>query len=150
MNVEIRVVTNGDEAWQDAVQKINKAVWPDADREHFGEGLPPGYFDKGDRLLLACAEGEVVGYLKFDFEMGVAHIKTTAVLAAYRRQGVAKALKLRMEEMARNCGCHKIMTETGVGWDSEKMNRSLGYTVVTILENHFGGKDFYLFHKFLT
>lgn len=136
-------------AEQESFTALKAGIWPEADTEHFGKDVPKDFYLSKIIRLVYVIDGTMVGYTSAEVDMGVAHIKSTGVLPDYRHRGIAKALKEQMEEKMRQLGCHKIDTEVGVGWASENLNRSMGFTVVARRENHYGGKDFYLMEKSL-
>lgn len=138
-----------DTAEKARLDALKTAIWPEADREHYGENIPEDFFDTGRETMVYEENGEWIGYLTWKWDAGVVYLDSTAVHPQHRRKGVAKALKLELEKRAREKGCHKIWCETGLDWDSRKMNQSLGYTEVIILKRHYGQQDFVLFEKFL-
>ena len=87
------------------------------------ETLPDGSF-------VALAEGEIVGYsglMAHDNE-GVAEDGLTVVSRAWRRRGLAKALKQRELAWAREAGLREVVTWTQTGNDGMRaVNERLGY-----------------------
>lgn len=129
------------------VATLKNSIWPEADKEHYGDGLPDNFFASGKETLVFELDNELIGYLTWTWDLGVAHIDSTAVHPNHRRHGIATKLKQELEARAKAKGCHKIMSETGTDWSSRKLNQNLGYMELLILKNHWGGKDSVLFEK---
>ncbi len=83
-----------------------------------------------DGSFVALAEGEIVGYsglMAHDNE-GVAEDGLTVVSRAWRRRGLAKALKQRELAWAREAGLREVVTWTQTGNDGMRaVNERLGY-----------------------
>lgn len=90
----------------DEIKALNRAV--------FGDDRVIQRYDRDDLvLLLATAAGEAVGY-----KVGYGESRTTfysakgGVVEAWRRQSVARALLVRMEEEARTLGYRRFAYDT--------------------------------------
>lgn len=82
-------------------------------------------------------------------EAGVAKVEDIIISGDFRRKGTGKELMLQAEKLARKHEAHKIYLITGIGWDSEKFYKSLGYEKVGILKKHFFKHNFIQFSKLL-
>jgi len=83
-----------------------------------------------DGSFVALAEGEIVGYsgLMAHDKEGVAEDGLTVVSRAWRRRGLAKALKQRELAWAREAGLREVVTWTQTGNDGMRaVNERLGY-----------------------
>jgi GNAT superfamily N-acetyltransferase len=87
----------------------------------------------GDAYLVALADGRYVGQTigRRARSEDVLDIGVTAVLPAYRRRGIARALKLRLHAYARSAGFHELHTRTARENPAmAALNDSLGYAIV--------------------
>lgn len=126
-------------------KSFKKEEWPEADKEHYGSQQPD--FSKHSFTFVAKKEVEILGYIFFTIEQGVAYIDSLIVGKKIRRQGVAKQLMEKAENEAKSVGAHKIYLETGIDWDAKHLYELLGYKVRVILPNHYGHRDFVLMDK---
>lgn len=145
----IRAIDRENPAEEARLSSLKGEIWPEADAKHYGTNLPEGFFDYGKETLVYEENGQLIGYLAWRWDAGVAYINSLGVHPAHRRRGVATQLKEALEESVRAKNCHKIMTETGLDWSSRQLNNKLGYEEVVVLRRHFGKKDAVLFQKFL-
>jgi GNAT superfamily N-acetyltransferase len=86
-----------------------------------------------DAYLIAIADGRYVGQTvgRRSRSEDVLDIGATGVLPAYRRRGVARALKLRLHAYARGAGFHELHTRTArENAAMVALNESLGYVIV--------------------
>jgi mycothiol synthase len=95
--------------------------------EHEMKG--PG--DRPDATFLAVAGDEVVGYSKFSLTAAqptTAHHDMTAVKRAWRRRGIAGALKRRQIAWAKERGYERLATQNEVRNEPiRRLNKRLGY-----------------------
>ncbi len=111
-------------------------VGPFAD--HFGDALPaafrtppPSGVDRqlAGTLLVAEADGVVVGFAHLTFPDGFAHLEQLDVLASHRRQGIGSALVRAAMEEARWAGHDRLSlcTYRDLPWNGPFYAR-LGFT----------------------
>jgi acetyltransferase len=87
----------------------------------------------GSRILLVAADGDLIqGSVQIDLEMRAngrhrAEAVKLFVHRRARRQGLAKALMVELESIARNMGRTLLLTDTRKGGEAEKMCVALGY-----------------------
>lgn len=67
-----------------------------------------------DRVIVAVAEGRVVGFAALEYwpEKQMGKVKNSAVLAAYREQGIGIALIERLVEETKSLGARTIEVKT--------------------------------------
>lgn len=86
-----------------------------------------------EAFFIAIADGAYVAQttaLRARNADDVLDIGITGVVPAYRRLGVARALKLELHAYARAHGYHEIHTSTARGSAMERLNTELGYAIV--------------------
>lgn len=86
-----------------------------------------------EAFFIAVAGDEYVGQttaLRARSANDVLDIGITGVLPAYRRRGIARALKLELHAYARAHGYREIHTSTARGSAMERLNTELGYAIV--------------------
>ena len=92
-----------------------------------------GAMGQGRRILLAAIEGDLMqGSVQLDLEMRAngnhrAEAMKLFVHRRARRRGLAKALMLELEAVARRMGRTLLVMDTRKGGEAEKMCTSLGY-----------------------
>jgi GNAT superfamily N-acetyltransferase len=112
--------------------------------EHFGDALPPAFRTPApsgvDRqlagtLLVAEADGAVVGFAHLTFPDGFAHLEQLDVLTSHRRQGIGSALVRAAMEEARWAGADRLSlcTYRDLPWNGPFYAR-LGFTEKERLE----------------
>jgi ribosomal protein S18 acetylase RimI-like enzyme len=138
--MNIRPVTPSDREaihalWTDFVAEVPEpegfapdawdAEWAEIDKHLSGGGA----------AFVAEDAGELVGFADVDaVEPGRWHVETIHVLAAYRRQGVAKALLRACSEAARNAGATHVSLEVLTSNEhGEMVWRRLGFEPVALL-----------------
>lgn len=77
---------------------------------------------------------------------GVGIVNWLYVLPKYRKKGIAHMLLSEVEKKLLQRGCHKLVVSTEIAY---KFYRKIGYAQEGKLKNHWWGKDFYIFSKFL-
>lgn len=132
----------------EAFVAFEKAAWPPADQEHYGEHLPD--FSRHQFILVAEEGGEVVGSIKVSTDAGVGLIDSLLVRPDRQKQGIGRALVQAAEEKARALAVHKMTLETGADWGARHLYTKRGYAVRAQLPNHFGKREFILMDKELS
>lgn len=122
-------------------------VWPEADREHYGEENLN--FFKKECTFLAKENGEVVGYISLVIDTGVAQIEPLMVKKEMRGQGIGAMLLLKAEAYAKDHHVHKIWLETGSEWSAKSFYEKHGYQIRSLLPHHTHGQEFVLMDKML-
>lgn len=133
---------------QESELKIFKGlVWPEADKEHYGDAQPN--FSRDEFTLIAKEDGEIIGYVSVIIDTGVAQIEPLMVKTDLKRKGIGTKLLQDAEEKAKSLGAHKIWLETGSDWQAKDFYEKHGYQVRTVLPNHSGGREFVLMDKMI-
>jgi ribosomal protein S18 acetylase RimI-like enzyme len=114
--------------------------WRKVDKEHFGQTINEWKTDKF--FLYVSEDNKAIGYVDFEVQMGVCHVREIVVKEDHRRKGVGKKLMRRVEDIARKKSTHKIYLTTGIGWKERKFYEDVGFKKVADLKNHFLGTDF--------
>jgi GNAT superfamily N-acetyltransferase len=110
----------------------------DEELESFEDWLEHDMQGPGDRpeaTFVAVTDGEVVGYAKFSLTAAqptVAHHDLTAVKRAWRRQGIARALKRAQIHWAKANGYEQLQTTNDArNAPMRRINAELGYRPTT-------------------
>lgn len=102
---------------------------------------------KEKRILVAEAEGVVVGSVRSWTVAGVCIIRLLSVSPAYQKQGVGKALIREIERVTTDAhkfyACTMLRTAKNIHLFS-----SLGYKVETVLPDHYNHLDLICFAKY--
>lgn len=101
-----------------------------------------------DAVLVAKADGEVVGFCVSRPDDGLVWLSWFGVDPAWRGRGVADALLARLEEATRARGVHKVWCDSRT--DNLPSRRALaraGFREICTVENHWYGLDFVLLEK---
>ncbi|MEX2028808.1 MAG: GNAT family N-acetyltransferase [Candidatus Curtissbacteria bacterium] len=120
--------------------------WANADVEHYGK---VGNWKAKTFRYKAISNGEIVGFLKFEYTNGVACIHSLIIAGKSRDLGIGGRLIEFAEEKIKELGAHKIWLITGKGWKSVEFYEKHGYKQAGNLENHYLNHDFIIFTKFL-
>ena len=104
-----------------------RAFWTDA--------VLPGVRTRRRRLLVARLEGRIVGTVQLDPAWAPnqphrAEVLKLLVHPDARRRGIARALMVALEELARAGGWSLLTLDTWTGQAGERLYRSLGYVAV--------------------
>lgn len=104
-----------------------RAFWTDA--------VVPGVIARRRRLLVARLDRRIVGTVQLDPAWAPnqphrAEVLKLLVHPEARRRGIARALMLALEDLARTQGWTLLTLDTWTGQAGERVYRSLGYTVV--------------------
>ena len=99
------------------------------------------------RILVAEADGAVVGSVRFWTVAGVCVIRLLSVNPAHQKQGVGKALIREIERVTTDAhkfyACTMLRTARNV-----KFFLNLGYKAETVLPNHYHHLDLICFAKY--
>ncbi|BFU93973.1 MAG: hypothetical protein NTNFB02_06950 [Nitrospira sp.] len=102
---------------------------------------------KEKRILVAEAEGAIIGSVRFWVVAGVCVIRLLSVSPAHQRQGVGKALVTEIERVTANAhkvyACTMLRTARNI-----QFFLSLGYKAETVLPNHYNHLDLLCFAKY--
>jgi predicted N-acetyltransferase YhbS len=102
---------------------------------------------KDKRILVAEADGVVVGSVRFWTVAGVCVIRLLSVAPAHQRQGVGKALMREIERVTTDAhkfyACTMLRTARNI-----QFFLSLGYKAETVLPNHYHHLDLICFAKY--
>jgi predicted N-acetyltransferase YhbS len=102
---------------------------------------------KEKRILVAEADGAVVGSVRFWIVAGVCVIRLLSVHPDRQRQGAGKALVREIERIATDC--HKLYACTMLGTARNvRLFMALGYKAETVLPNHYHHLDLICFAKY--
>lgn len=99
--------------------------------------------------LLAREAGADVGGLRLRIAASLAHVTALYVLPSRRREGVARALAARAEELANYYNCHKMTVEVFHERPAQRFFEACGYRVEAVLPQHTYKLDVAVLRKFL-
>ncbi len=99
--------------------------------------------NKNNALFLVCEIGETLaGYVSMESVYGECYLGNLAVVKAYRRQGVAKALLQALETAAKEDHCNFISLEVRASNDAARMlYEKAGYTVQGVRRGFYTSPD---------
>ena len=102
------------------------------------EKVVPGVYAGTRRVLVAREAGRIVGTVQFELawppnQPHRADVAKLLVHPAARRRGIARALMLALESLARAEGRTLLTLDTWTGGPAEALYRSLGYVVVGVI-----------------
>ena len=108
------------------------------------ENVLPGVRAGTRRVLVARHDGRIVGTVQIDCatppnQTHRAEVLKLLVHPAARRRGIARALMIAVEELARSHGRTLLTLDTWTGQAGEQLYRSLGYTVVGVIPRYARG-----------
>lgn len=130
---------------KDLLKAFEDEQWPIADKEHFGDEMPD--FTKKKYTVVAEDNGQIVGFIKMETDMGVATINSLLVHADFQRSGIGTELIKKAESQAIDNNCHLIKLETGEGWLAKNFYEKHGYETIAHLKGYYGKRDFVLMQK---
>lgn len=131
-----------------ALQELQTTEWTLSDTEHFGELLHD--YSKKKFLYIARHNGEMVAYIVFETNMGVATIDVVTVKLSDKGQTIGRELIKYVIEQARRKECHVIKLETGVSWKARLIYEKLGFKIRAVLPNYYGNQEYVLMDMKLT
>ncbi len=110
----------------------------DEARAFWTASVLPGVRARQRRVLVARRDGRIVGTVQLDpawapNQRHRAEVLKLLVHPDARRQGVARALMLALETLARADGWTLLTLDTWTGQTGERLYRSLGYTAVGVI-----------------
>ena len=96
------------------------------------------------RVLVAQLDARIVGTVQLDLDTPPnqphrAEVMKLLVHPSARRQGIARALMIALEELATSAGRTLLTLDTWTGGHAEHLYRSLGYTTVGIIPRYARG-----------
>jgi GNAT superfamily N-acetyltransferase len=102
------------------------------------EKVLPGVGARTRRVVVARENGQIVGTVQADFatppnQQHRAEVVKLLVHPSARRRGIARALMIRLEEIAQSEGRTLLTLDTWTGGHAESLYRSLGYSVAGII-----------------
>lgn len=130
------------------VNNFQKKEWIDIDVEHYGKVIKDAY--KKEEFFLKILDGkEIIGTLHCDILGGVAYVNAIIIAKDKRGKGLGKQLMLKAESEVKKRGAHKIYLVTGKNWSAVYLYKSLGYSTIVELPDHYLHHDFIEMVKFL-
>ncbi|MBI3813383.1 MAG: GNAT family N-acetyltransferase [Nitrospinae bacterium] len=103
-----------------------------------------------DAVLVAAAEGDIVGFCISRYDDGVLWLSWFGVREDHRGAGIGRELLSALESSCPRRKCHKIWCDTRVPNDrSARVLANAGYHKVCTLLNHWYGQDFHIWEKVL-
>ena len=102
------------------------------------EKVLPGALSRSRRVLVARQEGRIVGTVQIDLATppNQPHRSDVSKLLVHpdaRRQGIARALMVDLEDLAKESGRTLLTLDTWTGGSAEQLYTSLGYTTVGVI-----------------
>jgi GNAT superfamily N-acetyltransferase len=113
-------------------------------RRFWVENVLPGVRAGTRRVLVARRDGRIVGTVQIDCatppnQAHRAEVLKLLVHPSARRHGIARALMIAVEEIARSHGRTLLTLDTWTGSPAEQLYRSLGYTTVGVIPRYARG-----------
>lgn len=111
---------------------------PDEARAFWVDQVLPGVRARTRRVLVARQDGRIVGTAQLDTAMPPnqrhrAEVSKMLVHPVARRRGIARALMVALEDIARSDGRTLLTLDTWTGSHAERLYESLGYVVVGVI-----------------
>lgn len=125
-----------------ALGEFQTTEWVLSDTEHFGEVLMD--YSKKKFLYVARHNEEIIAYVVFETNLGVATIDVVTVKLSERGQNVGRELIRFVIDQAKKKECHVIKLETGVSWKARLMYEKLGFKIRAVLPNYYGNQEYVL------
>jgi GNAT superfamily N-acetyltransferase len=106
-----------------------------AARAFWTDSVLPGVIARRRRVFVARLDGRIVGTVQLDPAWAPnqphrAEVLKLLVHPDARRRGIARALMVALEDLARSHGWTLLTLDTWTGQAGERLYRSLGYTAV--------------------
>lgn len=116
----------------------------DEARGFWCENVLPGLRAGTRRLLVARADARIVGTVQLDLAVPPnqrhrAEVVKLLVHPSARRQGIARALMLALEPIAKSEGRTLLTLDTWTGRAAERLYESLGYVTVGVIPRYARG-----------
>ena len=116
----------------------------DQARAFWVDRVLPGVRDRTRRVLVARADGRIVGTVQIDLatppnQRHRAEVLKLLVHPNARRRGIARALMVALETVAQSSGRTLLTLDTWTGSAAERLYVSLGYTIVGIIPRYARG-----------
>jgi GNAT superfamily N-acetyltransferase len=113
-------------------------------RAFWRETVLPGVRARTRRVLVARADARIVGTVQLDVAVPPnqrhrAEVLKLLVHPSARRQGIARALMIALEAVARSEGRTLLTLDTWTGGHAERLYLSLGYVVVGVIPRYARG-----------
>jgi len=113
----------------------------DEARSFWRDRVLPGVLAGTRRVLVARADGRIVGTVQIDLatppnQPHRADVLKMLVHPDARRQGIARALMSAVEDVARDAGRSLLTLDTVSGGAAEGLYRSLGYVTVGVIPGY--------------
>jgi GNAT superfamily N-acetyltransferase len=107
-------------------------------RRFWSERVLPALAGRGKRMLVARRDGRIVGTVQLDFpwppnQPHRAEVGKLLVHPSARRRGVARALMLALEDLARVEGRSLLTLDCVTGAPAERLYRELGYIAIGVI-----------------
>jgi GNAT superfamily N-acetyltransferase len=108
------------------------------------DAVLPGVRARTRRVLVARRQGRIVGTVQLDLSVPPnqrhrAEVVKLLVHPSARRHGLARALMVALEPVAREAGRTLLTLDTWTGGHAETLYRSLGYVTVGIIPRYARG-----------
>src|ERR1043166_6563664 len=116
----------------------------DEARAFWADAVLPGVRARTRRVLVARVDGGIVGTVQIDLatppnQRHRAEVLKLLVHPHARRRGIARALMVALEAVARTAGRAPLPRDTWSGSAAERLYLSLGYTTVGIIPRYARG-----------
>ena len=113
-------------------------------RAFWNDKVLPGTLARTRRVVVARLDARIVGTAQIDLavppnQQHRAEVLKLLVDPSARRHGIARALMLALEELARAEGRTLLTLDTWTGSHAEKLYQSLGYTTVGVIPRYARG-----------
>lgn len=107
-------------------------------RAFWGDKVLPGVRTRTRRVLVARVDGRIVGTVQIDLatppnQQHRGEVMKLLVHPDARRRGIARALMIDLEDVARAAGRTLLTLDTWTGGRAELLYRSLGYVTVGVI-----------------
>lgn len=107
-------------------------------RAFWRESVLPGVMARRRHVLIASLDGRIVGTVQLDPAWAPnqphrAEVLKLLVHPVARRRGLARALMVALEALARRRGWTLLTLDTWTGQPGERLYRSLGYTAAGVI-----------------
>jgi GNAT superfamily N-acetyltransferase len=117
---------------------------PEDARAFWTDTVLPGVRAGTRRVLVARDDGRIVGTVQIDMALPPnqrhrADVLKMLVHPEARRRGIARALMVALEDVARSAGRTLLTLDTVTGGPAEPLYRSLGYVTVGVIPRYARG-----------